>query len=123
MKFRDTNISQSNLTDFLDRIRKEEITEEVALCEIISRREGLELTLLEAEELLARAEDIYVLEEMADKYDQPDSSAKPLLDTIKEGRGWGWSPEKESVGSGSGVGKCSDPEHPQDDHTCQWRKS
>ena len=57
MEFRDGAIDEEVVEAIIERIIDEEITEEIALCEIISRREGVELTLEEATQLIEMAED------------------------------------------------------------------
>jgi hypothetical protein len=65
MKFRDSNITSDDAAAIIRRIIDEDIREEAELCEIISRREGLELTLGEAEILMEQAEE--KLEEEAEE--------------------------------------------------------
>jgi len=57
MNFRDSNITEDDVSAIIERIIDEDIREEAELCEIISRREGLELTLGEAEHLIIQAEE------------------------------------------------------------------
>jgi len=57
IEFRDGDIDEDVVDAIIERIIAEEITEEMTLCEIISRREGVELTLEEATQLLEMAEE------------------------------------------------------------------